>query len=162
MKTTAESARSRNHLSVMDARVTIYPLAALLILSQSLVGQTLVVRMLNGESGKPFGPCNVTISWGVGLKPSRISVGADGFGRFDTPHNASEFMMLTGPRNGPEPFRLAYLNCNKQGPTHIQVAQVVQKGFVPLNVCGPHMIVPRPGEVVFWAQPLPAGKPDFQ
>src|SRR5436309_3528473 len=87
---------------------------------------------------------------------------SSGLGQLEIPPNATAFLMISGPRNGSEPFRVAYQNCNEHATTLISVAQVLEKGVVPRNVCGRQNVAAKPGQVVFWALPLPWWKPDFQ
>jgi len=145
----------------MSSRVGIL-LCGLAVACPVLSSQTLTVRVLNAKSGKPFGGRKVTAKWDVEFRSSEISIGGDGVGRLQVPSNAKEFILITGPRSGREPFRIAYLNCNKQASTLISVAVVLERGVVPENACGHPTAVARAGEVIFWALPLPSGKPDFQ
>jgi len=117
--------------------------------------QTLTVRLLNAKSGKPMRRQNVTFGWDKNLSSSQVMVGDDGTGRVEVPSGADEFVLLAGPRIGNEPYRTAYRNCNDQASLLIRISDVLQKGYVPKNVCANKSIATRPGEVVFWALPRP-------
>jgi len=128
----------------------------------SVQAQTLTVRLLNAKSGKPMRKQNMTLKWDKDFTSSVVFIGDSGLARVEVPPGTKWFWMLPGPRLGKEPNRIAYQACNEWVSSLIPVAEVLAKGVVPANVCGRQSIAPRPGEVVFWALPLPFWKPDFQ
>lgn len=124
--------------------------------------QTITVRLLNAKTGEAIGKKNVTVKWTDGSKSSEILLDNKGQGNFQIPSGRREFFLMAGPRSGNEPYRVAYIDCNEPAVAAIQVAQVLEKGFAPRNNCGHQSFVSRPGEIIFWALPLPWWKPDFQ
>jgi hypothetical protein len=124
--------------------------------------QTIKVHLLNGKTGKPMGKKNVLISWQNDLKTSEVSINEHGLGEFSVVEGGHEFIMMSGDRKGKEPFRIPYLNCNESPQAVIKVERVLKTGFVPVDKCGHRSTKPRPGELIFWAQPKPWWQPDFQ
>lgn len=124
--------------------------------------QTFTVRLLNAKTGKAMGNKKVTVEWVEGLKSSEILVDSKGAGKIEIPPATREFLMTTGPRIGNEPYRLAYINCNEPSMALIQITQVLEEGVVPGDGCGNQSVPLRPGEIIFWALPLPWWEPDFQ
>ncbi len=142
------------------------PAAVMLIVEVTacapITAQTITVRLLNAKTGEAIGNKNVTVKWTNGAKSSEILLDNNGQGNFQIPTGSREFFMIGGPRFGNEPYRVAYIECNEPAMTAIQVAQVLEKGFAPHNNCGHQSLVSRPGEIIFWALPLPWWRPDFQ
>jgi len=128
----------------------------------SVQAQTLTVRLLNAKSGKPMRKQNITFQWDKDFKSTVVFIPDSGLAQVEVPAGTKSFWMHPGPRLGKEPDRIAYSSCTEQTSNLIPVADVLAKGVVPANVCGRQSIAPRPGEVVFWALPLPFWKPDFQ
>ena len=124
--------------------------------------QTITIRLLNAKSGKPITDQNVTLKWDKDFKSSKISTDDTGSGHVQVPQEAAQFVMIAGPKKGSEPERIPYRNCNASTPALISIDRVTTKGWVPNNVCGHAKATPHPGEVVFWALPLPWWKPDMQ
>jgi hypothetical protein len=130
--------------------------------SYSLHGQTIAVRLINGETGKPMKNFNITFEWDQdSFKSSVVFIGAEGIGRVDVLRGATAFYLMSGPRIGKEPFRIAFLNCNHLS-SKISIEEVIKVGVVPENVCGSRKLAPKPGEVVFWGRPRHFWEPDFQ
>jgi len=135
------------------------------IVSASIEAQTLTIRLLNGKSGKPMSNKNVTLEWSPEYIPWEGSVvyfGKDGIGKVEVHIGAEFFTMMTGPKIGKEPYRIAFIDCNEPRMVNIQIAQVLKSGYVPRNGCSKKSAVPRPGEIVFWAMPNPWWLPDMQ
>jgi hypothetical protein len=132
-----------------------------LVFCELMLGQTLTIRLLNAKSGKPFGKQNVTLHWDVDFERSVVRVGSDGVGFVQIPPNVKSFHMTGGPRKGREPYRVAYADCNDRSVRSLSTSKVLEEGVVPGNACGDASFRPEPGEVVFWALPLPKG-PDMQ
>lgn len=123
--------------------------------------QSLVFHLLNADSGKPFRNENLTIEWDPCFKESIIALNSDGTGNAAIPRGATSFTMLGGPKKGSEPYRVAYIDCND--PTsEISIGAAVKEGVVPTNRCGKATATAKPGEVIYWAQPLSFWMPDLQ
>jgi hypothetical protein len=135
-------------------------MAAVLAVCVSANAQMITIQLLDAKSGKPMKNENVTVKWDKDFKSSEVSVTDVGTATVQIPNGAKEFVMLAGPRKGNEPNRVAYTNCNGQSPSVFLVANVMNHGIVPENICGDANVVSHPGEIVFWARPLPFW--DFQ
>ena len=136
----------------------------LVFLSGQIFAQTVTVRLIDGGSGKPIGSENVTIFWGTDLF-TKIIVPIDkkGVGRFQVLAGNTSFSMMSGPKVGKEPNRIAYLDCNEGDASNVSIKEVMQKGFVPRNDCSKKVFVSRkPGEVVYFAKLRPWWMPDMQ
>jgi hypothetical protein len=129
---------------------------------QPISAQTLTIKLVDGKSGKPMRRQNVTVEWDNphSIDRSVVAVNDVGLGRVDVSPGAMRFFLLTGPKKGAEPYRVAYINCNEFTSMWISVSEVVRNGIVPKNKCGNQMLAPHPGEIVFWALPRPFW--DFQ
>ena len=140
----------------------IFVLGLALLFSATMArAQSLVFHLLNADSGKPFRSENFTIEWNLSSKESILSLGNDGTKRVTIPAGATNFMMLGGPKKGSEPYRVAFIDCN--GPiSEISVERAVKEGVVPTNRCGKGTATAKPGEVIYWARPVPFGMPDLQ
>jgi hypothetical protein len=147
-------------LSLRLAAFQIVGLTIILFASASLDAQTLKLRLLNAKSGKPMRNENVTIRWD-NLEGAVVSVDKKGIAILKVPSKVKQFAVIPGPRKGSEPYRSAYTNCNNQISPLVSVTDVVNKGVVRKNICGPATATSSPGEIVFWA--LPRGLvSDFQ
>ena len=95
------------------------------IVSASLEAQTLIIRLLNGKSGQPMSNKNVTLEWSPGyfMQDTVVYFGKDGIGKVEVPIGAEFFMMMTGPKIGKEPYRIAFINCNEPSMEKIQIEQ---------------------------------------
>jgi hypothetical protein len=130
------------------------------VFSSRLPAQTLTIRLLNAKSGKAMGKKKITVRWVKDLKSSEVVLDANGTGHVEVLPGMTEFSVMEGPRIGKEPGRVAYLDCNENSGAFLPVALVVEKGVVPGNRCG-HKTTAHPGEIVFWALPIP-WQPDMQ
>lgn len=121
-------------------------------------GQTLTVRLLDAKSARPMGGYYVRVHWIGEFEESHVWIGRDGVGHVKVPIGAKGFGMRPGPKVGNEPNRIPYINCNNSASHQgFQVADALRRGIVPGNECGKQGLDARPGEVVFWALPLPKG-----
>jgi hypothetical protein len=121
----------------------------------------LVIRLINADSGAPMSHQNVQVEWDADAEESIIYVGGAGRGTMDVLANNSIFTMKPGVKDYGDPNRLAFFSCS--GPTiAVPVQQATKDGFVSHNECTDRTAQAKPGEIVFWARPLPLWKPDFQ
>ncbi len=122
--------------------------------------QSLVFHLLNADSGKPFANQNLTIAWDPSFKKSILDLGSDGTGSVAIPPGTTSFVMLDGPKKVSEPNRVTFIDCN--GPiSEISVERAVKEGVVPTNRCGKGTATAKPGEIIYWARPLPFWMPDL-
>jgi len=125
--------------------------------------QTVTIRLLNAKSGKPMPNKNVIFIWCPDcFAKSEVSIGKDGIGHVAVPAGTNTLSMMGGPKIGNEPYRIAFIECNNPAAASIPIAQVLEKGVVPQNTCSTKSFPPKPGEIVFWALPIPWWRPDFQ
>ena len=104
---------------------------------------------------------NVLVEWDADAEESIIYVGGKGRGTMSILEGGENFTMKPGVKDYGDPNRLAYFSCS--GPTiAVPVEQAVHKGFIAHNECNGRTVQVNPGEIVFWARPLPLWKPDFQ
>jgi hypothetical protein len=121
----------------------------------------LVIRLINAETGDPMSHQNVQIEWDADAEESLVYVGGKGRGTTEILDGGSNFTMKPGTKDYGDPNRLAYFSCS--GPTiAVPVQQAIHTGFVAHNECNGRTEQANPGEIVFWARPLPLWKPDFQ
>jgi len=119
--------------------------------------------MLNGNSGKPLSDKNVTFAWSPDFwEKTEVHLGKDGMVTVTVPAGVRLFVMIPGPKVGKEPYRIPYIDCNKSPFPEVSVSQVLKKGVVSENTCSNKTAIPRPGEIVYWAKPLPWWQPDMQ
>jgi hypothetical protein len=124
-------------------------------LSLPVVAQTLTIRLLNGKTGKPIANKHMTVRWGDSLfNPTNVLIGKNGIGSFDVQTGRTQFK-LESPTSLKEPYRDAYMGCNDPELKKVEVKQVVDTGYVAHNLCSRHTVKPKPGEIVFWAKPMP-------
>jgi hypothetical protein len=132
--------------------------------SPSLAAATvprLVIRLINAETGDPMSHQNVVVEWDADAEESLVYVGGKGRGTVQLLEGSANFTMKPGTKDYGDPNRLAYFSCS--GPTiAVPVQQAIHKGFVAHNVCNGRTVQASPGEIVFWARPLPLWVPDFQ
>ena len=126
------------------------------------MSQTLTIRLLNAKTGKPMKNKMVTLLWEDRVDKSVAKMNAQGFGIVEVPPDAKEFRLFAGPKVGKEPYRIPYQDCSVVSSEVIQVSKVIELGYVPRNLCGTKSVGARPGEIVFWALPIPWWKPDMQ
>jgi len=126
---------------------------------QLISAQTLTIKLVDAKSGKPMAKQNVTVKWD-NSDSSVVEVNDVGLGRVEVSSGARQFVLLTGPGKGAEPFRIAYMDCNERASMLVSVSEVVKNGIVPKNKCGNQKLAQHPGEIVFGA--LPRSFWDFQ
>jgi hypothetical protein len=121
----------------------------------------LIIRLINAETGDPMSHQNVQIEWDADAEESLVYVGGKGRGTMDILVGSANFTLKPGTKDYGDPNRLAFFSCS--GPTiAVPVQQAIRKGFVAHNECNTRTVQASPGEIVFWARPLPLWKPDFQ
>jgi hypothetical protein len=121
----------------------------------------LVIRLINAETGDPMSHQRIQIEWDGDREESLVYVGGKGRGTMDILDGSANFTMKPGTKDYGDPNRLAFFSCS--GPTiAVPVQQAIRKGFVAHNECNTRTVQAGPGEIVFWARPLPLWKPDFQ
>jgi len=121
----------------------------------------LVIRLINAETGEPMSHQNVLVEWDADAEESLVYVGGKGRGTMDLLDGSANFTLKPGTKEYGDPNRLAFFSCS--GPTiAVPVQQAIRTGFVAHNECNSRTMQAGPGEIVFWARPLPLWKPDFQ
>jgi hypothetical protein len=121
----------------------------------------LIIRLINAETGEPMSHQNVVLEWDADAEESLVYVGGKGRGTVQLLDGGANFTMKPGTKDYGDPNRLAYFSCS--GPTiAVPVQQAIRAGFVAHNECNGRTVQANPGEIVFWARPLPLWKPDFQ
>jgi hypothetical protein len=121
----------------------------------------LIIRLINAETGEPMSHQRVVVEWDADAEESLVYVGGKGRGTMDILYGSANFTMKPGTKDYGDPNRLAFFSCS--GPTiAVPVQQAIRKGFVAHNECNTRTVQAGPGEIVFWARPLPLWKPDFQ
>jgi hypothetical protein len=123
--------------------------------------ERLIIRLINAETGEPMSHQNVQVEWDADAEESLIYVGGKGQGTMELLPGSSDFTLRPATKDYGDPNRLAYFSCS--GPTlAVPVQQAIHKGFVAHNDCNGRTAQANPGEIVYWARPLPLWKPDFQ
>jgi hypothetical protein len=121
----------------------------------------LVIRLINVETGEPMSHQNVLVEWDADAEESLVYVGGKGRGTMALLDGSANFTLKPGTKDYGDPNRLAFFSCS--GPTiAVPVQQAIRAGFVAHNECNGRTVQAGPGEIVFWARPLPLWKPDFQ
>jgi hypothetical protein len=121
----------------------------------------LVIRLINAETGEPMSHQNVMVEWDADAEESLVYVGGKGRGTMGLLDGSANFSLKPGTKEYGDPNRLAFFSCS--GPTiAVPVQQAIRTGFVAHNECNGRTVQAGPGEIVFWARPLPLWKPDFQ
>jgi hypothetical protein len=121
----------------------------------------LIIRLINADTGEPMSHQNVLVEWDADAEESTIYVGGKGRGTMHVVEGTQNFTMKPGVKEYGDPNRLAFYSCS--GPTiAVPVDQAIHKGFIAHNECNNRTVEVSPGEIVFWARPLPLWKPDFQ
>lgn len=121
----------------------------------------LVIRLINAETGAPMSHQYVVVEWDGDSEESLFYVGGKGRGTVQLLEGGANFTMKPGTKDYGDPNRLAYFSCS--GPTiAVPVQQALHTGFVAHNECNGRSVQANPGEIVFWARPLPLWVPDFQ
>jgi hypothetical protein len=142
--------------------------AALLLLvcatGAPLSAQTLAVRLLDAKSGKAISNKNITFHWNSDELSGGtvVRVGKDGAGHVGVPKNATGFFLLEGPKDGKEPFRVAYFDCNAKAEPYTSISEVLSRGVVPRNTCSERSVKAEPGVIVFWGLMRRWYEPDMQ
>ena len=131
---------------------------------QTLAGgraDRLVIRLINAETGEPMSHQNVQVEWDADAEESLVYVGGKGRGTMELLPGSSDSTLRPAFKDYGDPNRLAFFSCS--GPTlAVPVQQAIRKGFVAHNECNGRTAQASPGEIVYWARPLPLWKPDFQ
>ncbi len=123
--------------------------------------ERLVIRLINAETGDPMSHQRIQIEWDDDREESLVYVGGKGRGTMDILDGSANFTMKPGTKDYGDPNRLAFFSCS--GPTiAVPTQQAIRTGFVAHNECNGRTVQANPGEIVFWARPLPLWKPDFQ
>jgi hypothetical protein len=121
----------------------------------------LIIRLINAETGEPMSHQNVVLEWDADAEESLVYVGGKGRGTVQLLEGGANFTMKPGTKDYGDPNRLAYFSCS--GSTiAVPVQQAIRAGYVAHNECNGRTVQANPGEIVFWARPLPLWKPDFQ
>jgi hypothetical protein len=121
----------------------------------------LVIRLINAETGEPMSHQNVMVQWDADAEESLVYVGGKGRGTMGLLDGSANFTLKPGTKDYGDPNRLSFFSCS--GPTiAVPVQQAIRTGFVARNECNGRTVQAGPGEIVFWARPLPLWKPDFQ
>jgi hypothetical protein len=121
----------------------------------------LIIRLINAETGEPMSHQRVVVEWDADAEESLVYVGGKGRGTMDILDGGANFTMKPGTKDYGDPNRLAFFSCS--GPTiAVPVEQALHTGYVAHNDCNGRTVQVKPGEIVFWARPLPLWKPDFQ
>ncbi|HEY3989438.1 MAG TPA: hypothetical protein VGM02_09085 [Acidobacteriaceae bacterium] len=121
----------------------------------------LIIRLINAETGEPMSHQNILVEWDADAEESLVYVGGKGRGTVELLAGSANLTMRPGTKDYGDPNRLAFFSCS--GPTiAVPVEQAIRAGFVAHNECNGRTAQASPGEIVFWARPLPLWKPDFQ
>lgn len=144
-----------------SAKCLVLALAAALLLNPAASAERLIIRILNADTGGPMSHQNVLVEWDEDAEESMVYVGGKGRGEMDTLPGGVHFTMRPAFKDWGDPNRLAYFSCS--GPVvAVEAQQARRSGFVARNLCNDRTATAAPGEIVFWARPLPLLKPDFQ
>ncbi len=142
-------------------RALVLTFTGVLLLSSAAHAQRLIVRILNAETGLPMSHQNVLVQWDADAEESIVYVGGRGRGELAPLAGSSTFTLRPAFKDYGDPNRLAYFSCS--GPViAVDVTTAIRSGFVAHNECTSRALIAAPGEIVFWAKPLPLWKPDFQ
>jgi hypothetical protein len=121
----------------------------------------LIIRLINAETGEPMSHQRVVVQWDADAEESLVYVGGKGQGTMGILDGGTNLTLKPGTKDYGDPNRLAFYSCS--GPTiAVPVQQALRAGFVAHNECNGRTVQASPGEIVFWARPLPLWKPDFQ
>ncbi len=128
-----------------------------------LCAQTITVRLLDGKSGKPITDKNITFHWNSDhFEESVVRIGKDGVGKVTAPAKATDFFLMEGPKDGDEPFRVAYFDCNTPAHSRNSISEVLSRGIVPGNECSKRSAKAEPGVIIFWGLTRRWYEPDMQ
>jgi hypothetical protein len=140
--------------------------------------QTITLRLVDGNTGKPFSKQNlhVTFWWEDPSSPNKdkwrplnwpedgmeVYVDKTGVAHIPVPAKATKIDVREGLKIGKDPYRVPYLDCTATFPL-ISIADVLERGFVPENRCNKNLNVKSsPGEFIFFGKPIPWWMPDMQ
>jgi hypothetical protein len=144
-----------------SAKGLVLILTAALLLIPAARAERLIIRILNADTGGPMSHQNVLIEWDADAEESIVYVGGKGRGEMETLAGGVNFTMRPAFKDWGDPNRLAYFSCS--GPVvAVEAQQARRSGFVARNLCSDRTATAAPGEIIFWARPLPLLKPDFQ
>jgi hypothetical protein len=140
--------------------------------------QTITVRLINGKTGKAMKNKNVKVTFWWEDPASRdkdkrkplgnwggtdVYIGKQGTGHIDIPQKATLVEIGAGSKIGKEPFRVPYFDCTESTLPRIPVADVLARGFIPVNSCNKNLkIRVAPGEIIYLGDPIPWWEPDFE
>lgn len=135
--------------------------AVLLFTLPSACAQRLIVRLINADTGRPMEHQNVLVEWDADAEESTVYVGGGGVGELRILPGSRNILMKPGTKTSGDSNRLAYFSCTSEA-TSVPLEKAVKEGYVTHNDCTGRTLQAKPGEVIFWAHPLPLWKPDFQ
>ncbi|HEY2856996.1 MAG TPA: hypothetical protein VGJ21_01105 [Terracidiphilus sp.] len=121
----------------------------------------LVIRLINADTGEPMSHQNVLVEWDADAEESTIYVGGKGRGTMLVVEGTRNFTMKPGTKDYGDPTA-SPSSVAAAPPSRSPVDQAIHKGFIAHNECNGRTVEINPGEIVFWARPLPLWKPDFQ
>lgn len=129
-----------------------------------LHAQTLIVHLINANNGKPVSGQNITAIWDDNFTQIVIHTDSKGMAQLELPKGARYLGLMSGPKLGKEPYRIAYVNCNgTPGVSRIPVQTILDSGYEPPNTCSKKTYQTiRPGQLVFYAGLIPWWMPDTQ
>jgi hypothetical protein len=123
----------------------------------------MVVRLIDGKSGKPMKNKNVSVAFCPDcLRDFDLRTGSDGAAHVKIPNRAKTVFLRVGHKDGKEPNRIAYQDCNKYPLSEVSVEEIMHRGFSSENNCGVFHIPAKAAEVIFWAHSIPWWQPTFQ
>jgi hypothetical protein len=131
------------------------------LLNPAARAERLIIRILNADTGGPMSHQNVLVEWDADAEESIVYVGGKGRGEMEALTGGVHFTMRPAFKDWGDPNRLAYFSCS--GPVvAVEAQQARRTGFVARNMCNDRTATAQPGEIIFWARPLPLLQPDFQ
>lgn len=144
-----------------SAALFLFVVAGMFSAPSAARAERLVIRLINANTGRPMEHQNVLVEWDADAEESTVYVGGGGKGELLIVPGSRNILLKPATKNYGDPNRLSYFSCTSQA-TSIPLEQAVKDGYVTHNDCTGRTIRAKPGEVVFWAHPLPLWKPDFQ
>jgi hypothetical protein len=144
-----------------SARRLVLTFTAALLLIPGARADRLIIRILNADTGGPMSHQNVLVEWDADAEESIVYVGGKGRGEMAPLPGGVNFTVRPAFKDYGDANRLAYFSCS--GPVvAVEAQQARSRGFVARNLCSDRTATAAPGEIIFWARPLPLLKPDFQ
>jgi hypothetical protein len=131
--------------------------------STVVFAQTLTIRLVNAETGKPVQNKHVSVSLDdeFSIRRDLPLSDKDGIVHVSVPPNVQFITLHSGPKIGKDPDRIPYGVCGKY--SQLQIEDIVKHGFVPQNQCEPKVkLQAKSGEIVYLVQLIPRWAPDFQ